>query len=155
MERNFVTLDDVERRMVTHHREPFNNWLRQIVTLSSGALTLLVGLQSQYVPQHPKGLILLRASWGLLAVAVLAGIVALRGEWQTWLDATSRLRSLRQTRGDAAAAASLSADDSYRPRQIFLVATQATFWAFAFAVLLLATFAIWNLGSSVPVTSKP
>lgn len=140
--------------MVTQHREPFNNWLRQLVTLSSGALTLLVGLQGQYVPQHPKGLILLRASWGLLAVAVLAGIVALRGEWQTLLDATFELGRLRQTRGDVAAIASLSTDSSYRPRKTFLVATQVTFWAFAFAVLLLAVFAIWNLGSSLPITSK-
>jgi hypothetical protein len=154
MERKVVTLDDVERRLVTQHREPFNNWLRQLVTLSSGALTLLVGLQGQYVPQHAKGLVLLRLSWGFLAVAVLAGIVALRGEWQTPLDATSRLRELRGVHGDAAATASLLADDSYRPRRVFVLATEATFWAFVLAVVSLAAFAMWNLGSAVPVTSK-
>lgn len=150
MERKEVTLEDIERRLIGFHREPFNNWLRQLVGLSSGALTLLVGLQSHYIPQHPKGLWLLRLCWGCLAIAVLAGVVALRGEWQTPLDAYSDLRWMRHTRGDAAAATDLMTNSGHAPRPVFHRAARATFLCFCVAVLALAAFAVWNLGE-VPV----
>jgi hypothetical protein len=146
MERKPVTLDDIERRLVEQHIVPFHNWLRQLVSLSSGTLTLLVGLQNHYIPQHPTSLWLLRVCWGCLAIAVLSGLVALRGEWQNPLDAFSALRRKRANHGDAAAAADIEQNSSHAPRFIFRAAVQITFWCFILSVLTLAAFAILNLG---------
>jgi hypothetical protein len=140
--------------LLSLHREPFNDWLRQLVTLSSGALTLLVGLQSHYIPQHPTALWLLRLCWGSLAIAVLAGVVALRGEWQTPLDAYSALRRMRAIHGDAAAAADLMADSGHSPRPVFDLAVRACFWCFVFSVLTLAVFAILNVATPPMPTAK-
>ncbi len=145
-EQKKVTLEYVERRLIAEHREPFHNWLRQIITLASGALTLLVGLQSHYIPQHPKGLWLLRLCWGCLAGSVLSGVFSLRSEWQTPLSGAMKLRSIRTTLGEDAAMDYVLANPSIVPDRKFAIATRATFYLFCIAVVSVAIFAVWNLG---------
>jgi hypothetical protein len=148
MERKQVTLDDIERRLIAEHFEPFHNWLRQLVSLSSAALTLLVGLQSHYIPQRPIALWLLRLCWGSLAIVVLAGVVSLRSEWQTPLDAAKALRKERDLLGDEETARRMVHNADHLPRRFSQIAVRCTFWFFVLSVVTLATFAILNLGAA-------
>jgi hypothetical protein len=54
-------------------------WLKQILTLASGSLTVLVALRNQILPEHPQGLILLQLSWFLFALSIILALFALRG----------------------------------------------------------------------------
>lgn len=47
-------LDEALRGWVGQSYHSAQEWIRHLVTLCSGGLTLLVSLQSAYVPQHPR-----------------------------------------------------------------------------------------------------
>lgn len=145
MERRTVTLDDIDRRLTQEHREPYYQWIKHLVNLSSGALTLLVSLQNTYLPKHPQGIFLLKGCWISLAIAILFGLLTLYGESQSCLDAANDLRRKRRTLGDERAALLLSQEDGYMPRRIFRLSYSATVLGFASATVLLVLFAVWNL----------
>jgi hypothetical protein len=95
-----VTLDNIEQRLSEEHRKPYYEWTARIVTLASGALTLLVGLQNTYVSDNPKAIWLLQSCWIGLTISVLLGLVALYGEPQTFEDAKNHIRKMRLELGD-------------------------------------------------------
>lgn len=144
--RKIVTLDDIERRLISEHRKPYADWLRHVVSLSSGALTLLVGLQSQYVPKIPKDIWILKCCWCFLALAVLAGLYALRAEWQTPLDACRDIQRRRLIHGDEATALYLEGASGHDPRSSHALSRKGAFVAFSSAIVFLTLFAVRNLG---------
>jgi len=144
--RQELTLDDIQRRHVAEHRKPYYDWLRQIVTLCSGALTLLVALQNNYVPQHPSGLWLLQFCWLSLACSILSGMVALYGESGIHVDAHNRIGRMRRTFGDAQTVAHIQANNSPRVKKVYTIAAKATFYCFVVSVLLLTVFGVVNVG---------
>lgn len=75
-------LDTVHQTISDRYDAGYRAWLDKLTTLSLGALTLLVSLQSTYVPQCPRALWLLVAVWSFLALSVLSGLLALFGEAQ-------------------------------------------------------------------------
>src|SRR5437773_6698007 len=113
--RKTVTFEDVERRVVGEHSKPYYDWLRHVVTLALAALTPLVALQGHYVPQKPAFPVLLAVGWAALAVTIVAGLFALRSEYSTPLRAARRIREIRSTQGDQAAAAALSSNSGTLP----------------------------------------
>jgi len=136
---------DVERRLLKEHTRTLYEWQRQVVQLGTGALTLLVTLQEQYVPEHPRWLALLAASWVLLALSVTTGVVGLRGESQTLLDLANELRQRRRQGGEALAAAHMTAVGGRAPRRIFVLARACMSWSLVLGLVAFATFAIANL----------
>jgi hypothetical protein len=142
MERKVVTLDDIERQLVSEHIRPHYDWIRHVVSLSTASLTLLVSLQSHYVPKAPKGIWLLALCWLLLASSVFSGLLALRGEDQTPLGAA---RALRQKRRDEVAAAALIKNGAFAPSPILRWARRVMFCSFSAGLASLAVFAVWNL----------
>lgn len=146
MERKVVTLDDIERRLVLEHIGPHYEWIRHVVSLCTGSLTVLVSLQTHYVPKAPRGLWLLGLCWFLLAASVLSGLVALRGEDQTALDAAKDLRRMRRELGDEAVAVRLSRNSAFGPRPIFTWARRIMIASFSVAIAALTVFAMLNLG---------
>jgi hypothetical protein len=145
MERRTVTLDDIERRLVSEHRKPFYEWIRHVVGLSTASLTLLVALQSHYIPNDPKGIWLLAVCWLSLALSVISGVLALRGEYQTPLDAARNLREKRRAHGDAETVAWVARGSGYIPRPIFKWARGVMVCSFLLGVVSIAVFAVWNL----------
>ena len=145
MERNLVTLDDIERRFSSEHLKPYYDWIRLVISLSTVSLTLLVSLQSQYVPKQPKSLWLLAVCWLSNVVSVGAGLLALSGEYQTPLDAVRDLRKKRIDIGDAATAAAVMQNSGHAPRRIFKCARRVMICSFLSGVTSIAVFAVRNL----------
>ena len=145
MERKFITFEDVERRLIEIHRNAYYSWIRQVVTLSAGALTILVVLQNNYVPANPQALLLLKACWVGLALSILAGVVALFGEAQTPLDAVNEIRTDRRSLGDQATAAKLIKNSGTMPRKRYIFAQKILYYTFATSLLLLCAFAVLNI----------
>ena len=145
MEHETVTFEDVERRLTTMHRDAYYPWVRHVVTLASGALTVLVSLQNNYVPENPHGLSLLILCWVGLFLSISMGVVALYGEAQTPLDAAQNIRRMRKKYGDDLAAKHLENNSAANPRKSFLLAQKALPLAFVGSLCCLCLFAILNL----------
>ncbi|MHB8947534.1 MAG: hypothetical protein ACYC4S_00535 [Rhodoferax sp.] len=103
--RKNVTLDDIERRHVSNHHDPYWQWVRLVVSLATGALTVLVTLQGHYVPKAPLMPWMLVFAWGALALSIAAGLLALTWAHRGPLTAASNLRKIRNQHGDAYAVA--------------------------------------------------
>src|SRR6266436_10139912 len=73
-------LGNLHREVTQRHDVGYRAWLDKVTTLSLAALTALVSLQNTYVPRSHRAIWLLCAVWGLLALAVLSGLLALFGE---------------------------------------------------------------------------
>jgi uncharacterized membrane protein len=145
----------VQREVTERMDAAYRAWLDKVTTLSLAALTLLVSLQSTYVPQNPRGLWLLCAVWGLLAASVLAGLLALFGEARAHRLYLVRLRdTLQPALLGTGATPPLPGHDSLlsliqkvpytRPR-FYLGSAAVAAVSLGLAVLGLAVFAGWNL----------
>jgi hypothetical protein len=146
VERKVVTLDDIELRLLLEHVKPHYDWIRHVVSLCTGSLTLLVSLQTHYVPKAPRSLWLLALCWLLLAGSVFSGLVPLRAEDQTPLDAAKDVRRMRRELGDEETAARLTRNSGFAPRPIFTWARRTMIMSFSAGIAVLTTFAILNLG---------
>lgn len=146
MERKTVTLDDLERRHMANHLEPYWGWVRLVLSLATGALTLLVSLQGHYVPKQPVHPWLLVLAWVLLVLSVVAGLWALRWSHMGPLVAARNLRRLRRKAGDAGTVAVLerggggAMPPANHRWSIWLMST-----SFVGALLLLCAFSAVNL----------
>ena len=146
MERKGVRLDDLERRHMASHLEPYWGWNRLVLSLSTGALTVLVSLQGHYVPKHPVHPSLLVCAWALLVVSIAAGLWALRWSYLGPLVAARNLRRLRRRAGDAGAAAILErGGGGAKPPANHRWAVWLMSASFLCALLLLCAFAGLNL----------
>lgn len=136
--------------------QAYKTWLDKLTTLSLTALTLLVALQNTYVPRSPRAGWLLAGCWLLLALAVLAGLLALFGEARSHrlmlLRVQARLREDLQARQATGRPLPTGADwiqaiqkiPYTRPRA-YLAAAATSAGALALAVVCLASFAVLNL----------
>jgi len=104
-ERKVVTLDDIERRHLSSHHEPYWQWIRLVVSLATGALTVLVSLQGHYVPKSPVLPWLLVVAWAALVLSVASGLLALTWAHHGPLRAASNLQKIRSQHGDRYASA--------------------------------------------------
>jgi len=149
-------LNDVKAQVTERYNAAYQAWLEKVTTLSLAALTLLVSLQSTYVPQSPRGAWLLSGTWGLLALAVLAGLLAQFGEAQAHREYQFRVRDtlmadLEQRRSagqNPASAQEWSAaiqKISYTRPNLYYGAAATAAGALALAVILLTAFATLNL----------
>ena len=144
-QRTEATVEDVILRLTHSHLEPYYNWLRQILGLSSGALTLLVSLQGTYIPAHPLGLPLLQLCWGSLAASVVASLLALYGGSAIPLGAANHLRRLVASKGREFATKYMREKGSAMPPRIYTWSKATATLCFAIAVVLMASFAMINL----------
>lgn len=144
-ERKQVTLEDVERRLVEEHRKPYYDWLRHLITLAVAALTTLVALQGNYVPQSPRFRILLALGWATLAITIVSGLFALRSEYATPLAAVKNLRFMRAEMGDVAAAKHIRQNPGAMPNPFHKWAVRTMVCSFLIALTSVCAFAIGNL----------
>ena len=146
MKRENVTLDDLERRHMGNHLEPYWSWNRLVLSLSTGALTVLVSLQGHYVPKVPLHPLLLVCAWALLVVSIAAGLWVLRWSYVGPLVAARNLRRLRHKAGDAGAIAILErGGGGARPPANHRWAVWLMSASFLGALLLLCAFAGLNV----------
>jgi hypothetical protein len=118
----------------------YYNWVGRMMTLSAGALTVLVTFQDQLAGARPRCLWLLQACWIFLALSVSAAALALQGRHQTLWDnalALNRERPVPQVE---------AMDVQSEPRKIAKFAGESLSTILALAVASLTTFAVLNIG---------
>lgn len=139
------SLDLGLREWIKDNYEAHTEWVRHVVTLCSGGLTLLVSLQNTYVPQHPRSAWLLMVCWASLALATLCGVVALYSRAQATADAGNEEISLRREVGDLEAYRRLVSQPGHRVRWYFPLASKGLFVLFVASLVSLTLFACLNL----------
>jgi hypothetical protein len=144
MDRTPITFEDIERRFSEDSRKSYYSWIRQVVTLSVGALTLFVAFRNSYISQNVKCLLLLKFTWGLLAVSILSGMYVLWGEVETPLDAINHLREMRKSYGDYQAAKNVNTNIPFIPKKRYKLALKILSISFVASFLLISIFAIIN-----------
>ncbi|HEY1629218.1 MAG TPA: hypothetical protein VGF52_05125, partial [Tepidisphaeraceae bacterium] len=55
-------------------------WVRTCLTVASGSLALLVGLQRSFVPAHPIWIWTLQAAWAFFFLTIMSALITLVGE---------------------------------------------------------------------------
>jgi hypothetical protein len=127
--------------------EKYYEWVRQMLVISTGSLAILVGMQSNFVPENPKCLWMLQLCWILLALVIAAGAIVLHGEHdllhrlsQEFLKQVSEAKDrLPDTNGGMVTVA---------PSQAAKGAEIAFPWLLAGSLAMLAVFASLNTGHS-------
>jgi FtsH-binding integral membrane protein len=118
----------------------YYEWLGQMLTLSAGALTVLVTFQDQLAGAKPCCLWLLQACWILLGIAVVAAAVALQGRHQAMFDMANQLhRGLGQGQTPL--------DLVGAPRRLARASGRALPTILAAALGCLTVFAVLNSGN--------
>jgi len=145
-----TNLDEIER-LLTAGTSEYIAWLRSILTLSSGGLTLLVALQGQFVPQSPRLILLLQFSWILLAVSVLLSLFGVAGLHRLYFAAVVKL-VLEESRNQGTEAGDRRAPPIPMPEPYRSCGRIAP-WAFVLAILSLCAFGIANLPRQSPAST--
>lgn len=142
-----VALDSIERSHLAAYGEHVHVWYRQLLSLSSAGLTLLVALQGTYVPATPIHVWALQICWASLALCILFSLLLLWGQAQTRLDGANILRTKRAQTSDQAAVEMLRATGGiyFVERSIFSVARHLQAASFLVAICTLTWFAIANV----------
>ena len=149
-------LGNLQRELSERHDISYRAWLDKITTLSLAALTALVSLQNTYVPRSHRAIWLLCAVWGSLAVAVLAGLLALFGEARAHQIYRIRLRdtllpAMQSLRSSGAPAPTtpeflqMLQQVPYNRPKLYLVSAAIAAGGLGGAVSMLAVFAALNL----------
>jgi len=144
-QRKTITLDDLERRGIAAHLNPYYGWIRHVVSLSTASLTALIALQGSYLPNHPQVIYFLALAWLALLSTILHGLVALRAEYTTPLAAAARIRKMRATHGDAYAANDITNGRGTLPHWSHKWSMRLMVVSFVVALSSLCVFAIVNL----------
>ena len=124
------------------HHTAYYSWIKFVITLSSGALTLLVGLQKHYIAQNPECILLLQASWVFLFLTICLGLIALYGKQSTHLDVVDALLKYRTRPREER-----NAKDAIivQPKKHIKYAQRALPLTFGGALLFLVLFAVLNV----------
>jgi len=149
-QRQKEALDSIERTHLAAYGEHIHAWHRELLALSSAALTLLVALQRSYVPADPLDTWALQLCWVSLALCVLFSLLLLWGRAQTRLDGANILRGKRVQSSDQAALEMLRATGGiyFRERRLFTVARYLQAATFLTALCALTWFAVANVAKS-------
>jgi len=150
-----LQLTAMEKQLLDEHHTNYYQWMKHLVTLSSGGLTILVSLRSSYIPDSPIGLWLLSGCWLLLCLSLLSGLYALYGQAASPLEAASRLKASRKKIGDTKTyAVAMYVGVSVAPHKMYHYAYVGAMLFFGFALVFLSCFAIVNQQSSSLALNK-
>jgi hypothetical protein len=122
----------------------YYDWVGRMMTLSAGALTVLVTFQDQLAGTRPRCLWLLQACWIFLALSVSAAALALQGRHQTAWDRAQALNS--RPRQTTPVHRMEALDIQTAPRRTARFAGESLSTILALAVAFLTTFAVLNIG---------
>jgi len=129
----------------------YYDWVRQMLTLTTGALMLLVALQGSFVPKNPRFLWLLESSWVGLALSITAAAIILHGRHgMCWRLAQHRLEQLSKRNSPDAPLGHIGE----KPPLLYRIADRFLPWLLVLSVITLTLFALANLGRVQP-KAKP
>ena len=147
-----LSIQDYEEysRIIDEGTKEYFAWLRHILTLSAGSLTILVALQNQFLPAAPKVLFLLKLSWILFAVSIILALFALAGHHLLLFHTAQDYLKLA-TRHETSAAGHTSVPEPYKKLGRIVP------YFFVSAVVALTLFGIANLtlqNKTIPAIEK-
>ncbi|MFN4328324.1 MAG: hypothetical protein ACK4FF_05555 [Limnobacter sp.] len=93
-ERKLVTAEDISRRLVAQAFPVYFDWLKQLVTLSSLELTVLLSLVDIEGNTPDEARVALLLTWVCLSIAVLAGVFACTWQYRGPLKQADNLDKL-------------------------------------------------------------
>jgi hypothetical protein len=144
-----LQLNAIEKQLLDEHHNYYYQWMKHLVTLSSGGLTILVSMRNSYIPDSPTALWLLSGCWLLLCLSLLSGLMALYGQAASPLDAALRLKTSRKNEGDLKTLAqAMYGGFVIFPHKIYRYAYFGATLFFGIALVSLLCFAVMNRGSS-------
>jgi len=111
-------------------------WQRNILTLSAGALALLVSLQGQFVTMGSVAVWSLQCAWVLLAIAIILSLIGASGLHNLYFRMAEDLIRARMS-------GSSGFVDAIIPEPQRTCAKLAP-WFFAVSMLLVCYFGVWN-----------
>lgn len=126
--------------------EKYYDWVRQMLTMSTGSLTLLVSFRASLIGANPQWIPLIQTSWIAFALAASLAAVVLLGESNV-SSKLSRLYVARQEKRISESPVDVPPD-----RQ-FVLASYFLYPSLLLAVVALCIFAIVN--TSPPHIAKP
>ena len=140
-----VTVPEILERLADEGNSRYFAWTRQMLTLASSGLVLLVSLQNSYLTLSSQYLWLLQLCWAGLAASICLATIVLHGEGQSFFDAANQLSKTHQREGEEGVIRLVKR--FYVSRWQYTLAGKVLPWALAVALLSLASFASLNLGS--------
>ena len=143
-------LNEAENRHLQQSYDAYQKWIQHLVALSSGGLTLLISLQSHYLPQNPSAIWMLQASWILLAIATISGIVAVYAPAKTHMDAAVSIRIARMEVADPEAYSRVVKEGGTKTRSVYTWSAKVLFVSFVMALISLVAFACINTSKKLP-----
>jgi len=114
-------------------------WLRQILTLSSTSLTVLIALRSQLVPEHPESIWLLQITWIALMIAIASSTWGTAGHHKLLLRGYESYRRAEETMDPRSERITV-------PR-FYLLCGKTAPVAFLVALICLGVFGVLNVGT--------
>jgi hypothetical protein len=144
-DRKTDSLKDQEEALHQRAYDAHYKWLRHVVTLAAGALTLLVSFQNSYVHPGAHAIILLKICWGSLGISILFGILSLFGEAVKPHQAAVGLHRMRRTLGETGAARRITDNPVAETYWMFPIYDKMTVVFFIMAVGCGVSFALINL----------
>jgi hypothetical protein len=118
-----------------------DSWLRYLVGLASGALTVLVSLQKD-TPQPEFPSVCLRVAWGTLGLGILLGSVALYGHVFQQRGLVKRWVADRGARTEDEAAGESPSPTTGPSMRVFQWAERLCYSSLIVAVVALVSFAL-------------
>jgi len=114
-------------------------WLRQILTLSSTSLTVLIALRSQLVPEHPQSIWLLQLTWIALMIAIASALWGTAGYHKVLMRLYVSHRRAEQIRDQTS--------EMIPVPRFYLRCGKIAPFAFLVALLSLGVFGVLNIGT--------
>jgi hypothetical protein len=133
---------------ISESTEKHYAWVRQMLALCTGSLTLLVALHKSFVPESPTVPWLLQATWIGLGVSVALAAIILHGEAVHLRDrAAKELETFFEQVKSGERKVSVDLTDA--PKR-YEIAGRAFPWVLAVSLISLVCFALFNVGCAPP-----
>lgn len=123
---------------VERMNESYYAWVRQMMAITSGQLTILVALKSTLVPAAPVLLWTLGATWIVLAISLLLAALILWGEHDVHARMAMAIERRSQVGEDLGGLTVV-------PRAICTIARIGFPWTLASSLFFLCVFALANI----------
>lgn len=130
---------EAARDILNEANEHYYKWVEHMLTVSVGALTLLISFQDKFVPASPRLLWCLSGAWIGLAISIAAGAIIMHGRYVVMqrMGKDKVDKALNPPAGPTIKAENLTG--------IAWAAMTAFPWLLTVSLALLVTFAVANV----------
>lgn len=145
----------MQQKLLEEHSSTYYQWIKNLITLASSVLVVLISFRNTYIPLNPTAFWLLQCCWSFLFGTIVLGQLALYGQIQAPFEVALRLedvlkKSKKEKENTWAVAAVQGVTAT--PNRLFHLASQISAVLFVLALFLLVLFAAINM--TIPNPAK-